>query len=57
MNVFDELGRRNSPIVKAAMQEKCPVCKAKPGEECVNTITNGHPLQNRIVHYARATGE
>jgi hypothetical protein len=56
VSIFDDLARRNSPTVKAALQEKCPVCKAIPGEDCTNLPINGHPLQGRIVHYMRATG-
>ena len=53
MSIFEDLGRRTSPIVKAALQEKCPVCKAKPGEDCTSMPINPHPLHGRIVHYAR----
>lgn len=56
-NMFEELGRRNSPIVKAALQEKCPVCKAVPGEDCTSMPINPHPLQDRIVHFARVVGD
>ena len=56
MNVFVELGHRNSDIVKDALTRKCEVCKAKPGADCTN-IVNGYPLQDRVVHYARTAAE
>jgi hypothetical protein len=33
--------------------ERCPVCKAKPGQCCRNTIHPGRPLPGRNSHYAR----
>ncbi len=31
----------------------CEVCKAKPGQECSNTINPGRPLPGRGEHFAR----
>lgn len=38
---------------RALLMQKCPVCKAKPGEGCVNTITPGEPLPGRLFHFGR----
>jgi hypothetical protein len=51
---FEELGVRTGATVQAALSRRCEVCHAKPGSDCKNII-NGHPLQGRIVHYARTT--
>ena len=47
------LGDPDSDVVRDALTRKCEVCKAKPNEECVNTITKGAALPGRLVHYAR----
>jgi len=53
MDVYKELNNRDSATVKAALNRKCEVCRAKPGEDCTNTIINGYPLSERLVHFAR----
>lgn len=55
MNIFDQLGDRKSAMVQNALQKSCEVCRAKAGEDCSNTIVSGYPLENRLVHFARAT--
>jgi len=35
------------------LDERCDVCKAKPGEACTNTLRPGAPLPGRSVHLAR----
>ena len=37
-----------------SIEYPCPVCHAKPNQDCVNTITPGQPLPGRKEHYARA---
>lgn len=54
MNIFGQLGDRNSVMVKDALTRGCEVCHAKAGEDCTNTIVSGYPLENRLVHFARA---
>lgn len=34
---------------------KCEICGAKPGDECVNTLHPGEPLPGRTEHIARVT--
>lgn len=36
------------------IENRCEVCKAKPGEPCVNTIRPGEPLPGRDFHAGRA---
>jgi hypothetical protein len=52
-NPFTELANRDSPAVQDALTRRCEVCKAKPGDECNNTIAGIKPLAGRLVHYAR----
>jgi hypothetical protein len=53
VNIFVQLGDRNSVMVKDALTRCCEVCKSGPGEDCTNMPINGHPLEGRLVHYAR----
>jgi hypothetical protein len=32
----------------------CPVCHARKGEPCMNTIQPGLPLPGRVEHFGRA---
>jgi hypothetical protein len=50
--IFDELGNRDSATVQAALSRTCDLCGAQPGFDCTN-LTNGFPLQLRLVHYMR----
>jgi hypothetical protein len=52
VNVYGQLGERTSLMVREALKRKCEVCHADPGADCIN-IVNGHPLEGRVVHYAR----
>lgn len=51
--LYDQLGNKDSWLVKEALGRRCEVCRAKPGEECTNTMLNGVPLSGRLVHFAR----
>lgn len=46
-----------SPLVVAALQTRCGLCGAKPGEPCRNTICPGQPLPGRTVHWYRRSDE
>lgn len=35
------------------IDKRCPVCDARPGRVCQNTINAGQPLPGRRSHYAR----
>lgn len=43
----------DTQAVTEALSRQCPVCKAQPGETCLNTIRIGQPLPGRDTHYAR----
>lgn len=43
----------NGEDVRAALGRSCPVCGARKGVECWNTISPGEPLPGRRVHYGR----
>ena len=47
---FDAFNRRGAVL---SVEHRCPVCGAKPGEQCRNTIKPGQPLPGRDMHYAR----
>ncbi|WP_156765699.1 hypothetical protein [Mycobacterium sp. 1245499.0] len=47
-NLFDELGKPDSPHVKAALAGECCVCGSPPGEFCAPPIAD-----NRLVHLDR----
>jgi hypothetical protein len=38
-----------------ALDHRCEVCNAKPGQPCRNTIQPKEPLPGRATHYARTT--
>lgn len=38
-----------------ALQHRCGLCGAQPGQLCRNTVQPGHPLPGRAVHYYRIT--
>jgi hypothetical protein len=42
-----------SPVVVAALETRCGLCGAKPGEPCRNTIQYGQPLPGREIHHYR----
>ena len=47
---FQDLRDRDSELVQAAFERRCPVCKAKPGQEC-QALTGG-PLTAVCGHYS-----
>jgi hypothetical protein len=49
-----KLTNPDHPIVKRALQKRCPSCQAEPGDRCVtnNIMSKGRHF-SRIVHYAR----
>lgn len=51
--VYEQLGRRDSAIVKDALTRVCHICDAQPGEVCTNMPINGFPLSGRLVHFER----
>jgi hypothetical protein len=54
MSIAD-LNNPESLQVQDALTKKCPLCHAKPGQKCSNTIKPGLPLPGgRLVHYARS---
>lgn len=52
-SVYDQLGNRDSVIVKDALTRTCRMCDAPAGELCTNMPINGFPLSGRLVHYER----
>ena len=59
MASFDALSKLSETVDSlrgsdAALDEPCPVCHAKVGRPCRNTINPGDPLPGREYHYARA---
>ena len=52
MSIYDNLWNWDSPGVKAALEHKCEICGAKPGEGCTNLV-GGYPLSDRRVHIYR----
>lgn len=53
MTLFSDLNNPDSPVVRAALTRRCEVCKARPDEDCRNTMVPGTALPGRLVHYAR----
>lgn len=47
---FEDLCRLDSELVQAALKRRCPVCSAKPGEEC--RAMHGGPLTSICGHYS-----
>lgn len=57
---FTQLYERDSELTKAALRQKCEVCKAAINRFCTDTITGGllHESQwKRWVHLARLLQE
>lgn len=54
-NMFEQLGDRNSTIVRDALTRKCILCNAPPDNECTNLPINSFPLSGRLVHLARTS--
>lgn len=46
---------RTDPRYLSALARRCTICKAKPQEDCTNTITPGQPIPGRLVHTERMT--
>lgn len=51
-SLFDQLGKADSDEVKDAITRRCRICDTPAGEYC-KTITNGTPLEGRLVHLDR----
>jgi hypothetical protein len=58
MNLFTELSKPSSPLVKTALKRTCPMCGAPPGDLCTQ-LDNGYPLQptGPKVHFHRVPEE
>lgn len=41
----------NHPRTRAALQLRCELCKANPGDKCVNSVSS--EALNRVVHFGR----
>lgn len=41
--------------VQAALDTRCGMCGAEPGQPCHNTLQPGEPLPGRRVHFYRMT--
>lgn len=59
-NPYIQLTDRDSAIVRDALTRRCEICKAKPGDDCIDTLAVGpagymKPLRGRLVHYARTS--
>lgn len=52
-NPYAELTNRDSDIVQAALTRRCEICKAKPTQDCINTIDSRTLLLGRLVHFTR----
>jgi hypothetical protein len=53
VNIFRQLGDRNSVMVTDALTRTCTICKAAPRVDCRHPWETSEPL-GRIVHLARA---
>jgi hypothetical protein len=53
VDLLAELTHRDSATVKDALTRRCEVCRAKPGEDCNNTLRPGVAMPGRLIHYAR----
>jgi len=46
-----EIGK--NPVTDPRLGVRCELCKARPGDKCVNTVQPNAPLPGREFHYAR----
>ncbi len=44
---------RDDPRYAGVIARRCRICQAKPGVECRNTVSPGHPLPGRLIHAER----
>lgn len=54
-NPYTQLTDRDSAMVQDALTRKCEICRAKPHEDCSNTMRTGYPLDRRLVHFYRTS--
>lgn len=53
VNLYAQLGNRNSPVVRDALTRDCEICGATVGDDCTNMPIDNGPLKGRLVHLER----